>query len=1286
MRPLLRCLTIRDRISGFVSPLVVTAVVLCGGVPAGVAQPPAPAVTLPGEAELPRADSGSAPRAAADPSFGTDAPAPRLQPGELPDETVSLRDWQLRFQAAGALPTQTLPAESTLPSPAGPAPADAAANPAAVRPADSDVSPGETRPFLRLNYDGHTERVRALGISRDGDWAVSGGEDKVLHVWQRLADRGWIHRRLIRWPVERGQLGRIYRVAARDRLAAFAGHGATGGIGEIWIVDYTSGEWQRALVDPQAAHRQTIAQLAWAPGDASALLSADVEGRVVVWRPDPATGLWAGQILVDRDAVTYGAATAAALRPLRTFVSAAFVGPGQVVVPKFIGMSSGPIRAPIWRLELITLDGLRRAVIDQSDQSGLVVTLAASPDGRRVASADAAGKLRVWELPGATDAAPLSGAIRRLTELAQPAATGQPLDLGFDDAGLRLAVGYAGGTQPKVGANANPSSATAITSNGGVELWDLRDGAMPRKSGGLTTPSSVIAVRMRGAGDELLLATRNELRVHPIDGQGVPAAEFSQRLATPVRPIRRVAFVDRAEGYELAVGNDNTWEHSFDLSRIEIGRAAAIDPARLRQPQTGEPRWAIRPEPTPAGERYRLYFDDQPRARLPLEPQSHGAPSSIAVLSTPAVEGQAAETRTALAIGSGMRNNIYLYEAPTQASDEPPKLLRQFRVHSGTVNSLSVSADQRYLASGSEDATVAIWPLGGLWDATRLESLWGMELETTPRGLEVSRIREDGPLFFRGVREGDTLASLRWADPQNPSVIVERTQPEEMRAALEAVAFDNLVVFQWQRRGMNLPAFQSFPAYQPLAQLLIDHDREWAIWTPAGIYDASVNGHRHFGWQVNRGIDRLPDFFRADQFRQRLERPEVLRRLLQRGSLAGALAVAGGIGAPIGEEPIATQLQARPRIEWLSPSADGIATGNQVEIEAKIRLPLGARTARTKVFADGLSATNTTLLGAEIVDGKWVEHWRWSVPLVNRPQIEVEIVAATQADSWDRLTRVIQRRVQPPEPSRKPRLHLIAVGVGEYRDPQIQPLDFAARGATELFNVVTERAAPLYQVQGAQLLDQDAIRPLWNVYSAEAAASLANEVRGDDLVVIYLCGHGVRDPATGKWYFVTADARHSDLMNDRYADCLSFEDLAGFVELPCRKLVILDSCHSGAVQPVMHTGDLKSMLRPLQDERILTLTASEGHEEAAEDRDARLGRFTARLIEALGGAADGVSDIATAQPDGIVTLEETIAYVRQALAEDSSRDGFIQRPTAGPSDLLRRIQVPLTATALPAGG
>ena len=74
-------------------------------------------------------------------------------------------------------------------------------------------------------------------------------------------------------------------------------------------------------------------------------------------------------------------------------------------------------------------------------------------------------------------------------------------------------------------------------------------------------------------------------------------------------------------------------------------------------------------------------------------------------------------------------------------------------------------------------------------------------------------------------------------------------------------------------------AFQRVPAWQPLATLFVSSDSEWAYWTPEGYYDASVNGHTLFGWQVNRGLYALPDFYRADQYQKTLERPAVMARL-----------------------------------------------------------------------------------------------------------------------------------------------------------------------------------------------------------------------------------------------------------------------------------------------------------------------------------------------------------------------------------------------------------------------
>ncbi len=105
---------------------------------------------------------------------------------------------------------------------------------------------------------------------------------------------------------------------------------------------------------------------------------------------------------------------------------------------------------------------------------------------------------------------------------------------------------------------------------------------------------------------------------------------------------------------------------------------------------------------------------------------------------------------------------------------------------------------------------------------------------------------------------------------------------------------------------------------------------------------------------------------------------------------------------------------------------------------------------------------------------------------------------------------------------------------------------------------------------------------------------------------------------------------------------------------------------------MMRSDDLKSALRFLQDDVVLTLTASEGGEEAAEQRESQLGRFTSELVEALNGGADRAGD-----SNGVVTLSEAITFISGQMAGVSAKDGFSQHPTASPEYLLKTLTLPL---------
>ncbi len=535
---------------------------------------------------------------------------------------------------------------------------------------------------------------------------------------------------------------------------------------------------------------------------------------------------------------------------------------------------------------------------------------------------------------------------------------------------------------------------------------------------------------------------------------------------------------------------------------------------------------------------------------------------------------------------------------------------------------------------------------------------------------------EDGPLYFRGVRNGDQLMSLTWRDREGILQPVV-SEPAAMLVALQQMPSDTLVKFQWSRQGRPREEFQSLPAWQPMATLFVDQDREWAFWTPAGFYDASINGHQRFGWQINRGIEALPEFFRADQFRARLERPQVMRQLLRTGSLPQAMraAVAGVAPAP-GETALLQQIEMRPKIRVLEPQ-DGVrVSDDELLVKAEVTLPRGASLRSAKVFANGVPAYQTTIDDQRSKETAAVQviPCSWRVRLPHDRNINLEVIAAADLETSDRVSLQVTRTEQAAAPKTAPQLYVLAIGTNEYRDRQIPGLDFAARGATEVTRIFQKNSAGIYQVQATELLNKDAVRPLWRVVAEEAARQLKARVGPDDLVVMYLVGHGLRDRRTDQWYFVTSDARYQDLMNDRYDDCIAFSDLAALAALPCRKLAILDTCHSGAVQPALDTSDLKAVQRLLQNDLIFTLTASEGEEEAAEERERQLGRFTSRLIEALGGEADRT----TGNRDGEVNFQETIAYVQRTVAEDAQARGVIQHPTAAPAYLLQQLELPLT--------
>ncbi|NYZ11751.1 caspase family protein, partial [Azospirillum sp. RWY-5-1] len=231
------------------------------------------------------------------------------------------------------------------------------------------------------------------------------------------------------------------------------------------------------------------------------------------------------------------------------------------------------------------------------------------------------------------------------------------------------------------------------------------------------------------------------------------------------------------------------------------------------------------------------------------------------------------------------------------------------------------------------------------------------------------------------------------------------------------------------------------------------------------------------------------------------------------------------------------------------------------------------------------------------------------------PVVEFALAAPTRA----------AEPAEPPPPPAKPRLIYIAAGIDAYQPP-FPRLQRAATDARTFAKTLRERMPDAYDAAESiklshELYDGDASR----MALIEALSAVAREAREEDTVVIYLAGHGVVDPLpednVDLYYFITQNVAGGDTATVA-REALSERDAMKLLrDIPARnKVLLLDTCHSGAVQEF--TNYAASKIEKLK-ERVgrgpYILAAAAGDQTALDssaDRS-RSGPFARAVIEAL---------------------------------------------------------------------
>jgi len=1208
---------------------------------------------------------------------------------------------------------------------------------AADPPADAaarDIQVADVRdPSLRLDLAGHTGDVLALAFFPDGRRLVSGGRDKAAIVWTLpdaapadgagatgAMERARLRERVIRWQVARASRGAIQTLAVSpdpDPLVAVAGNGTMGSTGEILLVRAADGTYVKTLGGgDRKGHRQAVNAVDFT-ADGAWLVSRDLDGAVFAWERAAA---WQGEPLVGSFENEHEEALAKQLAgdPLFFRRPVVAVGAGKVafgVVANAAERAADPRTwRPQWKVRVVdvTLPG-HPAVDLPTIHVDNLEALGATADGTVIASLSGTGKVFVG--------APTADAPVATWGIEQ----GYGTALALTPDGARVVIAIEGEGSPSRievrdvatrGVVARFPTGGVVTrlalSRDGKQLaWngDSDHGVFVMPLAAFSDAQAPAPLRLGGVGRAITrIAFDDPTRPRPADDP-TPATRDIRRAKAPTEaPLvpqpRRLALATR-------VTPEGAWERVFDVERLAFAPSGA--PADWAPPAGTPAGWALAMDPDDGSGpvRLRLARAGVPAASIETDVSWQGTPTDKGrVASWLTAPGQVEPFAVAVATDRG----IGVWRLVADPAGRCP-LVRWFRGHEDIVTALAVAPGGEWLASGGRDGLAMVWSLAGIErEGAPLHDRWGIDAAVEGGRLVVTKVSPAGPLAGRDVRVGDTIDRVSWAPPTG-----ERTELADGRAILDGLAtvsFKTQVAFTVARNGVPLgQPFQRMPAWENVAALVVRPDGEWALWTPRGYYAASENGDTFFGWLVNRGLDRLPRFHQAKDFRRRLERPDVISRLLVEGSLDGALR-ATGRGVPESSAIVLPGLlAAAPTVRITAPAPGAMVDGEAIAIEAEIELPGGTELERVRAYVSGaLAGVKPRLVDDRPADpatgAPRRQRYLWAgvrLPAGERQLVQVFAGTRQRTTGVDALPITVAAGTPP----RRPRLFLLAAGVDHYPQgragdayPAVPDLGFAVRDARSVREALVGGGDAPFDVAFDRLLADGQVTRLGWTGSARQAAEACRQadVGPDDILVLFLAGHGITTGGDDPQYaFLCSDLDVRGIGEDPTGNLLPprgqvllWDDLAELQDLPCRKLALVDTCHAGALGP----GGRGTTLRDFQENLVVVLAAAADDEKSLESQAWGHGAFTQSLLEALGGAADGHGRHAG---DGLVTLHEVVDFTLERVprlaaqlaaanpppggaegdgAAGAMRGGgrrLAQNPTVSPEAVVPYVRIPL---------
>jgi len=236
-----------------------------------------------------------------------------------------------------------------------------------------------------------------------------------------------------------------------------------------------------------------------------------------------------------------------------------------------------------------------------------------------------------------------------------------------------------------------------------------------------------------------------------------------------------------------------------------------------------------------------------------------------------------------------------------------------------------------------------------------------------------------------------------------------------------------------------------------------------------------------------------------------------------------------------------------------------------------------------------------------------------------------------------------QNALRASAPDRKPVLWGLAIGVSKYTSSSIS-LRYADQDALKLEKLFKSHEGRSFSEVHFKTLVNEAVSRNSII---DAISRHLGQAAPDDIIFIFMAGHGVQHRQSGSYYFMPSDADFDNLLSTglRMSD---FEEsvriLSGNVD---RIIVAMDTCHAGALEVgTRNVGSGEDLARAIRAASgLFILSASKAGEVSLESDDFKLdpefsghGAFTYAMVQAMRGQGDY-------DGDGYVSLNEIFQYV-----------------------------------------